>query len=209
LTLDQSESADSRTNLRERKKSATRRALEEAALDLFKKKGFARTSVDEIAAAADVSRSTFFRYYGSKEAVFFDDTDTQGERFLDRLVRRPGTEGPLAAFREALIEVSAMAEEEDGTRDRAILRRELMLTDPTLNGRRAEEFEKWTAKIAHAFAQRAGRSDADAEDRVAAAICMAATEEIGEEWRRLVDTVGAATAIQTGFERVRRLIADV
>ena len=53
-------------SLRDNKKVQTRAALRAAALRLFRIKGFDRTTVDEIAAEAGVSRTTFFRYYPTK-----------------------------------------------------------------------------------------------------------------------------------------------
>jgi AcrR family transcriptional regulator len=69
-------------NLRERKKLEAWRALRGAALDLFDRQGFEGTTVEQIAAAANVSRATFFNYFASKEAVVFDQDPTERDRWL-------------------------------------------------------------------------------------------------------------------------------
>ncbi len=62
-----------RAPLRVRKRNRTRRDLQRAAIDLVEANGYPATSVDEICDRAEVSRSTFFRYFGSKDAVFGSD----------------------------------------------------------------------------------------------------------------------------------------
>lgn len=54
---------------RERKKEQTRRRIFEAAIALFRDKGFEQTTVDEITERADVGRGTFFNYFPRKESV--------------------------------------------------------------------------------------------------------------------------------------------
>ncbi len=86
--------------LRQRKKARTRAELQRHALRLFRDRGYAATTVDDIAAAADVSRSTFFRYFPSKEdVVLFDDVDPlMAEAFAEQPAGTP----LLGALRTAL-----------------------------------------------------------------------------------------------------------
>src|ERR1700749_5229695 len=88
--------------LRERKKARTRAAIRQEALRLFREQGYQATTVEQIAAAAEVSPSTFFRYFPTKEDVVLqDDMDT---RVLDAFARQPGDLSPIAAVRAALRE---------------------------------------------------------------------------------------------------------
>src|SRR5271170_6091311 len=86
--------------LRERKKARTRASLREHALRLFREQGYQATTVEQIAAAAEVSPSTFFRYFPAKEDVVLqDDMDT---RLMAAFDQQPPGLGPIAAVRAAV-----------------------------------------------------------------------------------------------------------
>ena len=170
--------------LRERKKAGTKARLRSTALELFSEHGFAGVSVDQIAHEADVSRSTFFRYFGSKEEVLFESIDAAGAAFVSDLERRPSDEPPGAAFKQALL-ASAEAQSSRVTElpDENRVVDGLLRNDPALRGRHLKELERWTQEIADVFARRAGRKGAELPDRLAAAVCMAVNEEVARAWR--------------------------
>src|SRR5215469_8527850 len=105
LDTSQADVPSAQAGLRERKKARTRASLREHALRLFREQGYAATTVEQIAAAAEVSPSTFFRYFPTKEdLVLQDDMDT---RLIDAFARQPPELGAVAAFRAAIREVWA------------------------------------------------------------------------------------------------------
>jgi AcrR family transcriptional regulator len=189
------------SSLRARKKEATQQRLQEAALQLFSEKGFAAVSVDEIAHAADVSRSTFFRYFGSKEAVLFQDIDENGRVFLESLRKRPASETPWQAFHTSMLELAVQTETAQARVQNRILE-DLLQNDPALTGRRAAERDRWTSLIAKVFAERAGRSEPNFEDRLAASTSIAVSEQVGRVWRES-DGIEVAEAMQRAFEILR------
>ena len=90
-------------SLRARKKAATEAALQESALSLFAQKGYDATTIEEIVADADVSRRTFFRYFGSKEEVIFKGTSNDFDTFRQLLREQP--EGKdLEALKRAVVQ---------------------------------------------------------------------------------------------------------
>ncbi|MEV5317345.1 TetR family transcriptional regulator [Streptomyces sp. NPDC052687] len=90
--------------LRERKKQRTRDALIRAALELFTTRGYEQTTVDEIAAAVDVSQRTFFRYFAGKEEAALAAQQLAMDHFVEALCARPAQEPPLEAMRRAVQE---------------------------------------------------------------------------------------------------------
>jgi AcrR family transcriptional regulator len=75
--------------LRERKKRATRAAIHDAGMRLFAEQGFAGTTVDQIAEAADVSRATVFHYFPTKEDIVFGDAPSAVHALAEALQGRP------------------------------------------------------------------------------------------------------------------------
>jgi AcrR family transcriptional regulator len=92
-------------SLRERKKRATRDALRRSAVALVTKRGFDAVTVEDIAAAVDVSERTFFNYFLSKEDAVVGWDPGAVTEFCDRVVGRPAAESPSRALREALVGV--------------------------------------------------------------------------------------------------------
>lgn len=93
---------------RERDPQAKRERIADAALELFTAKGFAKTTIDDIAAAAKVGRRTVFHHFPSKQAILFDHLVVQREAAIERLAERPEGEPPLvslhAVFRELAVQ---------------------------------------------------------------------------------------------------------
>jgi AcrR family transcriptional regulator len=83
-----------KVSLRQRHTDRTRTAIAEAALELFAERGFAATTVDDIAARADVAPRTFFRYFPAKESVLFHDIEAKLGMVRELLLARPADEPP-------------------------------------------------------------------------------------------------------------------
>ena len=203
MALKARDDAVSVAGLRDRKKGATRRALREAALELFGQKGYGATSVDEIADRADVSRSTFFRYFGSKEAVLFAPGDEMLDKIISTLLARPADESPLVAYEEAIVEsISGRQDLPDRVHTR--IAEKLTREEPALRTRRYTMLEEWAESIAHAFAQRNGRAEPGTDEYLAAAACLAAAEQVGREFR-VLDGPEVVDSIRDVFGRLRTL----
>lgn len=87
--------------LRERKKQRTRASLIDAAIELCLEQGYDQTTVDQIAAAADVSPRTFSRYFATKDAVFLTLIEDYVDEVAIELSSTPLDVGPLEALRLA------------------------------------------------------------------------------------------------------------
>jgi len=156
--------------LRERKKARTRASLREHALRLFREQGYHATTVEQIAAAAEVSPSTFFRYFPTKEdLVLQDDMDT---RVLEAFDRQPPELAPLAAVRAAMREAwnSFTPTEWEQIEQGAWLSMEV----PEIRARSMNEFARIINAISAALARRTGREPDDMRVRVAAGAVVGA-----------------------------------
>src|SRR3954452_17303087 len=121
--------------LRERKKQRTRETLQREALRLIAAQDYSRTSVEQIAEAAEVSVSTFFRYFPAKEDVVLrDDYDPMTAQHI---LKQPAELSPLAAVRRGVAE--ALAEIYPAERDQTLQRTRPVMTEPDLRARHYQE----------------------------------------------------------------------
>jgi len=148
--------------LRDRKKIQTRESIRREAMRLIKENGYASTTVEQIAEAAEVSPSTFFRYFPSKEMVLMaNDLDRVT---IEALEQQPSDMPSLQAFRRALQITMATVSEDEWRFERARLR--MVLSIPELKAAQFGEYRRTVARLAEADCRRTGREPDDFEVRV-------------------------------------------
>lgn len=167
--MSESPAAD-KPGLRERKKAKTRVSIQEHALRLFREQGYDATTVEQIAEAAEVSPSTFFRYFGTKEDVVLYDA-------LDPLLiaawrRQPAELGPIPAMRAALKEVLGALSPEQISEMR--MRGQLVYGLPGLRLAMIDDLVRTSALMASEVAIRTGLPADDFYVRVAIGAFMGA-----------------------------------
>jgi len=113
-------------NLHELRRRSTREALRRAALASFARRGFANVTVTELAREAGVTERTFFRHFPSKEAVLFQDYETQVEWLSDALAQRPASESLIDAV---LVSIASFPYDLEVVRQAATARAELITAD--------------------------------------------------------------------------------
>jgi AcrR family transcriptional regulator len=113
-------------NRHELRRRSTHEALRQAALKSFSHKGFANVTVTELAREAGVTERTFFRHFPTKEAVLFQDYETQLEWLAEALAQRPPSE---SLFDAVLASVAAFPHDHEVVRQAAIARAELITAD--------------------------------------------------------------------------------
>jgi AcrR family transcriptional regulator len=163
--------------LRERKKQKTKAAIQRAALRLFKKRGYEETTIEEVAAAAEISPSTFFNYFPTKEdVVLFDEYDPM---LFPLLTDAPAGE-TLRESIHRVLEAFAVILEND--RDDILERSRLVLEVPELRARIWEELEKARDMFAAVISARTGRDAADFEVQVVAMTLITIAFQASLEW---------------------------
>jgi AcrR family transcriptional regulator len=186
--------------LRERKKARTRASIREHALRLFREQGYHATTVEKIAEAAEISPSTFFRYFPTKEdLVLQDDMDT---RLIEALERQPAGLSALAAVRAAVREAFASYNAADLDMIRETTR--LTMTVPEVRARAVDEFTRSIGLISQALAKRAGRSADDLNVRVMAGAIIGVIMAITIPWE---DGWADRQTMEESFQRIEQGLA--
>ena len=149
--------------LRERKKLATRIAIHDAAMALFAQRGFAGTTMDQIAEAADVSRATVFTYFATKEDIVHGDATSAVDALAAALQENAGA-GTIATVREWLGQLAGWIEPE------LVLQLKLAREVPVVGARRLQLRGDIERVIAEALAAELGPREELAAQLAAAAL---------------------------------------
>lgn len=166
--------------LRERKKIRVRQDIRREAIRLFVESGYDETTIEQIAEAAEVSPSTFFRYFPTKEHVVF--ADEYDPVLQEAITSRSEDEPALVAVREGVIELCRTTLAAD--RDELLARLQLIDRVPALRSRLPQHQRDESGFIAQFLARRTGRSPDDVEVRVLVGILGSMVAEVLLGWAR-------------------------
>ncbi|MFB8138049.1 TetR family transcriptional regulator [Streptomyces parvus] len=166
--------------LAERKRQLVSDELSGAALRLLARKGFDAVTIDEIVAAAGVSKRTFFRYFASKEDVVIQFLAGMGSAMRAELAGRPAAEPPSVALRHTIrISIDACA----GHADQALRVVQLILGTPSLLARFLERQAQWRDELAAEVADRLELDPkADLYPQLAAGMALTAFGAVLQQW---------------------------
>ncbi|MEP7455082.1 TetR family transcriptional regulator [Phyllobacterium sp. SB3] len=191
-----SKSSESKpSDLRSRKRLATRRAISFVADRLFQDRGFDNVTIDDIAAAADVGRMTVFNYFPRKEDMFFDRDEEGREILRDTLLNRNSETSPIEALR--LLAHQLLAEQrpyvEFSRRSQGFIR--TIEGSETLKARARAIRDELAQVVSVALSESVRRDPDDPDARLAAAVLLAtwsiAFIEAHRTFRQSADTKAA------------------
>ena len=177
LSKTKSVPTDVATGLRERKRQQTRERLTRAAMALFLDRGFEATTLDDIAAAAEISRRSFFHYFASKEDVVFAWQEEITAALIDAVAARPASESMLTAAENAILAMVRQLEPGE-----AIAMAQLKRDNPALQARDQVKYEKLERALTDALVKRAGHKMEKLKARLVAMIATGAMRIGGELW---------------------------
>ncbi|WP_306317781.1 MULTISPECIES: TetR/AcrR family transcriptional regulator [unclassified Streptomyces] len=171
--------AEPKIGLRERKKIKTRTAIREATYRLIAEQGYDATTVEQIADAAEVSPSTVFRYFPTKEDIVLTD---EFDPILEReLLKRPEDESIVESVRHVVqrsLELAFTDEDPEITK----LRLRLQVETPAVRSRMMESMSTTGRLLCRVIAGRTGRDAADLEVRVYAMALVGALMQATMYW---------------------------
>ncbi|MFF2952108.1 TetR family transcriptional regulator [Kitasatospora sp. NPDC057965] len=192
-------------SLRERKKLKTRQTIRREAYRLIAEQGYENTTVDRIAAAAEISPSTFFRYFATKEDLVL--TDEYDPAMIEALLARPSDEPFLRSCREAVIGMIRHLLEHE--REELLVRMRLVRDVPALRARMMDSANDPRQLYLTALTRRAGVPEPTFAMRIAATALAAATTEAVLQWAESEGAEDIADLVDRAFAILENGFADL
>ena len=170
MSAEASPPARPRAGARERARRAVASEISQLALDLFSAQGYDNTTVEDVCAAANISRTTFFRYFRSKEDVLMRDFDGLGDDLAAALAAQPNHPAAWAAFSAALGVLAARYSSSDAQTRRAL---QIVIDTPSLTAFHHEKLSRWVEQVRPEVSRRLGAEAGDRADPAPAALINA------------------------------------
>lgn len=190
---------DARPRLWARSRERVYAEITAVAMDLFVDRGFERTTIDEIVAAAGISRRSFFRYFGTKEDVVLGHLVADGAAVRAQLEQRPDDEDVWDALRAALF-----ALEESTGDDRLLAIARMMYQTPSLRARSIEKHLRWCEDLAPEVQRRLGNGAGSALRARAIVGCVVTCLDLaGEAWSSEGGTEPLSSYFAVALDAVR------
>jgi AcrR family transcriptional regulator len=166
-----------RVPLKERKRQQTSRRIVEAAVALFTERGYDATTADDIAEAAECSRSTLFRYFGNKEDILFGDVYVMLTEVREELARAHPCTDPWRTAKDIGIGRFVEYMTGEGALPRACVA--LWFSHPALRSRYLDINHQWEGVLAEFFAvERGVDPSSDLDSQVRASVAVAAVRSV-------------------------------
>jgi len=194
------------TNRHQLRRQSTHEELRQAALKSFARKGFANVTVTELAQEAGVTERTFFRHFPTKEAVLFQDYETQLEWLAEALGRRPASE-PL--FDAVLASVASFPHGLEVVRQAATARAELISADRIAGHLRVVQSSFAQVLTEFVRLRRPHVPNADLAAQVAGSALAAALVVAVEHWGRNGCTADLGELVAASLDLVRSGLAPL
>ncbi len=195
------------TPLRERLRTTVRSDLARVAVEMFLEHGFDTTTVDAIAAAAGVSRSTFFRYFPTKEDAVLAQIEARGEQFREAALVRAADEPPLLAARNAL---TPLIEDMGRNRERSIAVIRLIEQTPSLRARRIDKQHVLRAMLTEVMASRMATDPAnDLRPALIAGVTLSMFDTAQTAWLKAGGEASLSDLVDEAFATIGREFAAV
>jgi AcrR family transcriptional regulator len=188
--------------LRSRKARRTRERIAQAAVRLFLERGFEQTTLDAIAEAADISRRTFFHYFGSKESILEAVEDDVQDAFRSALAQAPATAAPLGAVKSGLLSMIGRFQT-----DEAVALDGLMRSTEALRARKQANYERQERALFEALSEKWPAPEHRATLQTVAMASIGAMRLATERWRAAPDDRPLADQLEQAFGELAELAA--